>query len=153
MNLSRSYNRSMMILVVGLVASFQTTFDSLQWNSIRICNNCGLVSAKAMTKARSEFRDIRHLDAPVIGCRPASPIQYSTCIQHAERTQSISGPMKCARFHDKAKRQKVSGIRLGCGREDGTLRRYLNRHLMVLALLGELLSNNFQSVQWNLMRI
>jgi hypothetical protein len=48
---------------------------------------------------------------------------------------------------------KRSGIRLGCRREDGTLSRYLNRPLIVLAVLSELLSNYFQSVQWNLMRI
>jgi hypothetical protein len=65
----------------------------------------------------------------------------------------MSGPVICVRFHDEAKRQKVSGIRLGCGREDDTLSRYLNRPLIVLAMLGELLSNYFQSVQWNLMRI
>jgi hypothetical protein len=57
------------------------------------------------------------------------------------------------RFHDKAKRYKVSGIGLGYGREDGTLRRYLNRTLIALAVLSELLSNYFQSVQWNLMQI
>jgi hypothetical protein len=117
----------MMVLAVGLVASFQTIFDSLQCKTIQICNNCGLVSAKAMTKARSEFRDIRQL-------------------QHAERTQSISESIKCARFHDKAKRHKVTGTFLGCGRENATLSRYLNRLLMVLAVLGQLLSNYFQSV-------
>jgi hypothetical protein len=51
--------------------------------------------------------------------------------------------MKCVRFHDKAKRQKVSGICLGCGREDGTQSRYLNPPLMVLAVLGKLLSKFF----------
>jgi hypothetical protein len=94
-----------------------------------------------MTKARSELRDVRQLDAPVIGDRAASPMQYPTCIQHGERAKSISGPVKCVRFHDKAKRHKASGIRLGCGREEGTLSHYLNRPLMVIAVLGELLTN------------
>jgi hypothetical protein len=75
--------------------------------------------------------DIRQLDALVTGGRPASPIQYSTCIQHAERTQPISGLRKCARIHDKAKRHKVSGICLGFGREDGNLSHYSNPSLMV----------------------
>jgi hypothetical protein len=120
-----------MVVAVGLAASFPTIFDSLKWNSIRICNKCGLVSAQATTKFRSELCKIQELDAPVIGGRPASPIQYSTCIQHAERTQLTSWTVVYVRFHDKAKQQKVSGIRLGCGREHGALSRYSNPALIV----------------------
>jgi hypothetical protein len=106
-----------------------------------------------MTKARSALCEFRQLDATVIGGRPASPIKYFTCVQHSERTQSISGSVECLRFHDRAKRHSVSGTRLGCGRKDSTLSCYWNRPLMILAVFGELLLNYFQSVQWNLMRL
>jgi hypothetical protein len=64
--LSRSYNRPMMVLAVGLVNSFRTIFDSLRWNSIRIRYVCYVLSSEAMAKARSEFSDIRQLDAELL---------------------------------------------------------------------------------------
>jgi Zn-finger protein len=90
--LSCTYNRPMMILAVGLVASFRTIFDSFRWNSIRICQTCYVVSSGAMAKARSEFSDIRQLDAEVLAGPRARSVQYSTCIRHAQSTL-LSNPL------------------------------------------------------------
>jgi hypothetical protein len=90
--LSRSYNRPMMFLAVCLVTSFRTIFDSLRWNVFRICETCYVVSSEAMAKARSEFSDIRHLDAEVLAGIRASSVQYSTCIRHAQSTL-VSNPV------------------------------------------------------------
>jgi hypothetical protein len=46
--LSWTYNRPMMVLAVGLVASFRTIFDSFRWNSFRIRQWCYVVSSEAM---------------------------------------------------------------------------------------------------------
>jgi hypothetical protein len=77
--LSRSYNRHVIVLAAGLVTSFRTIFDSLRWNSIRICRTCyHLGYTEAMAKVRSEFSDIGQLDAPVLaGCRESSVHQFN----------------------------------------------------------------------------
>jgi hypothetical protein len=90
--LSCTYNRPMIVLAVGLVASFRTMFDSFRWNSIRICQTCYVVSSEAMAKARSGFSDIRQLDAEVLAGPRETSVQYSTCIRHAQSTL-VSNPL------------------------------------------------------------